>query len=749
MDHSSAESSFESSLSRSLSRDSSLSRCSSISASFDRDEPSRSDSPSRAESVGKALEPQGLPAVFNTLGVPGVMRRAASEQITCTQPSVEISCDYRSKSFDCGNVSPSRSLSPVGQPKTGQNSRVTQVPLIERRRGPLVRQMSLTIGPESQQPLRKATSSLDKASGTNVSALTQTRTQQIHVSTRQPTAPPFILQSGEPPLHQNEQMVQSINLGSPTQQPQVHGLPHPWHQTSKVQICHKVQPPPNQILVCGNIQNPPAAAKEKKCFVPKYQLQCPALRAGQAFSFSSQGAQIALPVLTIPIANPVLNISKPSDVQGVYIAPPSQLAPELKTQTVVLTGDQLKDPFDPSPAGSVHLPQILITHEQMQPLSSVSTKNSSSLGVEGDALGPAVRKDRPLAVHTHHIGEQAPALGSLHCSQKLASVTLSPQQEPTASSKRMLSPANSLDIYMEKHQKRAKDEHGVACLTDGRSINYLNSKMSEVTRQRKLTLVRQVCTTEPVDSPIETEAPPLPHVKGDGVKDLEALDDIKPMSPDCTSLDKDTNTIIHEEVGPVLNTSPSVHSSSTPVTHALRPQDRAEELKWTPTKSPIRPFSFQGGQVKLTTSVSVVNTKDSHRLSFPSLKTTTSFTWCFLMKRKPLHVQQTDLKTSAYATWTISPNNPNPLGLPTKVVMSLFDSKQSSKKIHYTSAIRTSGKSDFLSYTGKLKDVMPQLPITQRSVSAEPRGKVQPESQTSNDSDKDLVPKAEPRRIQI
>ena len=40
-----------------------------------------------------------------------------------------------------------------------------------------------------------------------------------------------------------------------------------------------------------------------------------------------------------------------------------------------------------------------------------------------------------------------------------------------------------------------------------------------------------------------------------------------------------------------------------------------------------------------------------------------------------------------------------------------------------------------------------QLPITQRSVS--PRGKVQPESQTSNDSDKDLVPKTEPRRVKI
>ncbi|KAM8767396.1 zinc finger protein 40 isoform 4-T5 [Acanthopagrus schlegelii] len=756
MDHSSGESSFESSLSRSLSRDSSLSRCSSISASFDRDEPSRSESPSRGECVSKIPEPQGLPTAFNTLGVPGMMRRAASEQITCTQPSVEISCDYRSKSFDCGNVSPSRSLSPIGQPKSGQISQVAQVPLIERRRGPLVRQMSLKIGPESQQPVRKVIPH-DKPPITNVSSLTQNRSQQIHIANRRTMAQPFILHTGDSPLQKNEQMVQSINLGSPTQQPQVHGLPHPWHQTSKVQICQKMQQPMSQILVCReNVKNKPANSEENKCFVPKYQMQCPALRASQTFSFSStQGTQIALPVLTIPIGNPILSISKSSDIlQNVYVAQHNQQASDIKTQTVVLSGEQRRDPFHQTQAGAIPLPQILITHEQMNPAPSVSNKNSlsSTHSVDSDTQAvPTVKKDRthPQTVSTHnHTGERAPSLGSLHCTQKLASVTLCPQQEPTASSKRMLSPANSLDIYMEKHQKRAKDEHGVACLTDGRSVNYLNSKMSEVTRQRKLTLVRQVCTTEPVDSPIETEAPPLPQVKADGEKDSEATDDVKPMSPDSAGLEKDTS-IVTGEVSPALNTTSGSQGTTIPANNTLKPQEKAEEQRWTPAKSPTRPSSFQGGQMKLTTSVSVVNTKDSHRLSFPSLKTATTFTWCFLMKRKPLHVPQTDLKTSAYAVWTVNPNNQNPLGLPTKVVMSLFDSKQSSKKIHYTSAIKTSEKSDILSYSSKLKDVMPRVPISQKSTSVETRNKVQPEAQTSTESEKEMASKTEPRRVKI
>lgn len=42
-----------------------------------------------------------------------------------------------------------------------------------------------------------------------------------------------------------------------------------------------------------------------------------------------------------------------------------------------------------------------------------------------------------------------------------------------------------------------------------------------------------------------------------------------------------------------------------------------------------------------------------------------------------------------------------------------------------------------------------QMPITQKSVSVETRSKGQPETQASNDSDKDLASKTEPRRVKI
>ncbi|XP_061656760.1 zinc finger protein 40 isoform X2 [Syngnathoides biaculeatus] len=748
MDHSSGESSFESSLSRSLSRDSTLSHCSSISASFDREEPSRSESPLGGECASRIPEQQGQPKVFSTLGVPGVMRRAASEQITCTQPSVEISCDYRSKSFDCGSVSPRRGQSPVGHPKTGTITQAAQVPLIERRRGPLVRQMSLKICPDNPQPVRKGVINLDKAQVTNVD---QNRCQ-IQIVNRFPLSQPFIIQSGGLPMQKNEQIVQSIHLGSTTQQPQVYGLPHPWHQISRVQVCEKIQQPVSQILVGSKIAlNKPPDVKDSKCLVPKYQLQCPTQRPSHTLSFSgTQESRIALPVLPMSVANPILSVSKSSDVlQNVYTPHPSQHS-DVKKKSIVLAVEHQRNANTQTQPGGIPLPQILITHEQIHTTPPFSTKNTLPATHILDAeshTSPNVKKDWAQTVTLHNnTGERVSSLGSLHCTQKLASVTLSPQQEPIASSKRMLSPANSLDIYMEKHQKRAKDENGVACLTDGRSVNYLNSTLSEVTRQRKLTLVRQVCTTEPADSPIETEAPHLPHVK----TDTKDLDDVKPMSPDGTGLEKDTSTVIPEEAHAVLHTNlPDCQAVSMPVAQSLKPKVKMEENRWNPIKSPIRPSSFLGGHVKLPTSVSVVNTKDSHRLSFPSLKTATTFTWCFLMKRKPLHTLQSDLKISAYAAWTVNPHNVNPLGLPTKVVMSLLDSKQSSKKIHYTSAIKTSGKSDILSYSGKLKDVMLRVPMTQKTRSVEARSKVKAETHSSIESDKELPSKTEPRRIKI
>ncbi|KAJ8334891.1 hypothetical protein SKAU_G00405300, partial [Synaphobranchus kaupii] len=765
MEHSSGESSFESTLSRSLSRDSSLSRCSSVSASFDRDELPRADSPSRAECTSKSPEIQSLPLACNTLGVPGLrdsreMRRASSEQISCTQPSVEIASEYRSKSFDCGSVSPSRSISPMetALQKTPPAVPVAQVPLIERRRGPLVRQMSLKIGFENQLQPGKPPVALQKVNTANTVLASQ---QRFHSTGLPCIAQPLILHqlsSGEALQRKNEVTVQSINLGSQTQQAPVHGLPHPWHQSSKALVCQRTQQAPGPTVVGQkDAQNTSADSQDKINYVPKYQLQCSAPKSSAYVPASTVGTQITLPIIPLPVVKDVSSISKPTGgIQNICVVSQSH-------QTVVNPAASIVLPVSlQNRAGMTPLPQILITHD-LNPASSVapcsrpppvhvtdsSIKNPRVHGEDSQVSASPQSKCSSGVDNQNRSGDSRtmPSLGSLHCVQKMSSMGLCPQQEPAASSKRMLSPANSLDIAMEKHQKRAKDEHGAACLTDGRSLSYLNSKMAEVTRQRKLILVRQVCTTEPVDSPIDLEAPEQHPEKAE----LEKPDPVDTLTPDSSKnrANAPAGQKSESETAAVEDYPDSSGPASSPVPPncTLKSIGKCEEGRST-SKSPVRMPSLHG-QGKLASSVSVVNTRDSHRLSFPSLKTATTLTWCYLMKRKPLHIPQTDQKISAYTTWSISKNNPNPLGLPTKVAMSLFNSKQIAKKTHYTEAITTSLKSDILSYSSKLKDSLPKV-LTPQTCKSNDKCRLKPETQQSNESDRDSSSsKSEPRRVKI
>ncbi|MGH0147388.1 UNVERIFIED_CONTAM: hypothetical protein FKN15_010426 [Acipenser sinensis] len=122
MDHSSGESSFEStctSLSRSPSQESNLSHSSSFSMSFDREENIKSVSPTKQDEFGKQSEFLTVPGSAHSLAIPSQhqqreMRRSSSEQAPCPLPT-EVP-EVRSKSFDYGY------LSAASTPATSQNT---------------------------------------------------------------------------------------------------------------------------------------------------------------------------------------------------------------------------------------------------------------------------------------------------------------------------------------------------------------------------------------------------------------------------------------------------------------------------------------------------------------------------------------------------------------------------------------------------------------------------------------------------
>ncbi|EMP25619.1 Zinc finger protein 40 [Chelonia mydas] len=664
IEHSSAESSFDSTLSRSISQESSLSHASSFSASFDKEEISKTENASKID-LNKSSEFLTIPAGSNTLGVPGPpcreMRRAASEQINCTQPSMEV-VDYRSKSFDCGNMSSSKPtpLVEISSPKLSSGCGVTgHVPLLERRRGPLVRQISLNIAPENHLPQVKSSSSFQIAHATDVSTVpfhrlkTSSRTSVEFPSSSQHA------QTYSKPIHESQSITQNCNpLSLPSVQQPLGPVLHNQGQqplTQHSQTSLKVLAPGEQAdtntFSCQSVE-------KEYYFAPKYQLQVKALHVST--SYSSKPITTAFPIHTLPSQISV-------DQSGTSLSVPTKLADSMSN---LYSMPPQKHMIPENSSGKIYqippfvvpvrvhsnvpsygfatvtpLPQILVTQDQVN--SSVCKTNVVTVPtLEGKTPLPKLHRDhqrvlpnlQSASLFDHSFSEtgsrNSPLSSSLNIIQKLPVSGLFPQQEATASSKRMLSPANSLDIAMEKHQKRVKDESGAACTTDARSMYPLNIRANDPNRQKKPVLVRQICTTEPLEG-LLLEPDVIPQYEKSS-KDSN--------SPDVLLTDQHSSESVKTGVSETIKESPefeNLTSSAPPSFEVKKPSEPSavnnqtsllkalsnSQERWSPrVNNEDTNFNTQG-QANSGTTLSVANAGDTQRLSFPSLKTSTNFTW--------------------------------------------------------------------------------------------------------------------------
>ncbi|XP_053570721.1 zinc finger protein 40 [Bombina bombina] len=746
LEQSSAESSFDSTLSRSLSRESSLSRASSFSASFDKEDSSKPEAPSKGDPGNKSLEFLTIPSGLNTFGVPREMRRAASEQINCTQPSVEA-MEYRSKSFDCGSMSRSRSMSPtIITTPTSQacTTNSGHVPLLERRRGPLVKQISLNIGPEGNIPVAKSKfpnqlSENKHFSHSNVKSMERCHTE-VNVSLKETTKEKSVSE-----LQFSDQS-SKLPIVSSIQQLDSSGLPNVTNASLL-----------NNDLFTSILNTSKRDDKEgtsssngKDCFAPKYQLCIQKFHESQ--SCSSKPLINMLPynrALTETI--PEAHSSKSWQLASPDSSSMNKHNKSNNFSSKIQNAQSVSVPVHNYSISSYYgfsaistLPEILVTQYQVNQV----VCKTSTVPVPNSRNKSLIPKCYEETSHTILIPQKASLYEGCFSEsaggkfteletvfQKMPVAGLLPQQEIAASSKRMLSPANSLDIAMEKQQKRVKDENGAACNTSIQPTHLLGLKTSEPSKQRKPMLVRQLCTTDPNESLDQDPIIALGKNDQENSSSGSLLSDfcgskhlVASCSEDKNECEKKSNeqpcsAVAIASVSSLVNFQRSVFSS----------QDRSA----VSTKA----VHLQG-QVKLGAAISVVNVGDMQRLSFPSLKTLTSFTWCYLLKRKPMHVAQNDQKTSAYASWNVSPNNPNPLGLATKVALSLLNSKQKSQKFIFTQVKTTHARCDTLVYSSKWKR------MTKKS-SGNLQGE-QTNSESSAEQDKEpFLNKNEPRRVKI
>ncbi|KAM4705016.1 zinc finger protein 40 [Rhinophrynus dorsalis] len=748
LEHSSAESSFESTLSRSLSRESSLSVASSFSASFDKDEVFKSENSTKVDGVNRSSEFLTIPKDIITFGVSREMRRAVSEQINCTQPSMEV-MDYRSKSFDCGSMSRSRSMSPKNLTTPKSNSCATtsgHVPLLERRRGPLVKQISLNIGPESSVTKSKYLNLQSENPQPNNKCLDRTFTEvgvcHKEGTKKNPVTDPHV--SSESARSIQSSVCSSSNTST-----------HKALFNSDVIPC--IQNTTNgqdkdKNMALHNVN------ENKACYAPKYQLRIKNLKESQCITSNT---------VTLPNRNTADNlhevhssiswnlVSSVTDTLTNFCAAQQKQNPSGKFSGTVQNTQPLVVPvhnysnssyYELSASASVSLPEILVTQDQ----GSLIVSKSNAIPVPNP-------KDKILMPKS--VDELSRPLPSLHTtcmhensfkesiSQIVPVVGLLPQQETSASSKRMLSPANSLDIAMEKQQKRVKDESGAASNTSRQQVHLLHMKICEPVKQRKPMLVRQLCTTDPGEG-LDQEVTPAP-----GRSDQKSHSSDK-LLRDAHSPDK---TFVSDHLKEIIDDGKSKLSEPSCFTAGMSQEPSQANTKACvlksayssqERKSPIATKTVHiQSQIKLGAAISVVNVGDMHRLSFPSLKTSTSFTWCYLLKRKPIHLPQNDQKTSAYASWTISSSNPNPLGLPTKVALSLLDSKQKSEKFIFTLVKTSHPRRDMLVYSSKWKNGAKKLSHYKSSGS---QLHDQKNSEISADQDKEpFLNKTEPRRVKI
>lgn len=264
-------------------------------------------------------------------------------------------------------------------------------------------------------------------------------------------------------------------------------------------------------------------------------------------------------------------------------------------------------------------------------------------------------------------------------------------------SKRMLSPASSLELFIEtKQQKRVKEERMYGQIVKEMSAVELSGTESSSIPEKgqargqraRLKSEGSVDDSERMSSspplgdlpvatkiaiPVRSSAPHLSDVPRaeSFTPPLQIVTDRSPLS--C-GRDSPEDLDVDDSAPPDRNSSPESMISSNDA-------DDTDNTK-QPGKIPVSMLvqlaanqsagsSGAAGQTLLLTDVADVQ----QFFQFPSLRTMSRVSWCFLNYTKPNSTQAAS-RSSVYSSWCVSSYNPNPLNLSTKAALALLRSKQ-------------------------------------------------------------------------
>nr|XP_060609464.1 transcription factor HIVEP2 [Anolis sagrei ordinatus]XP_060609465.1 transcription factor HIVEP2 [Anolis sagrei ordinatus]XP_060609466.1 transcription factor HIVEP2 [Anolis sagrei ordinatus]XP_060609467.1 transcription factor HIVEP2 [Anolis sagrei ordinatus]XP_060609469.1 transcription factor HIVEP2 [Anolis sagrei ordinatus] len=743
LEHSSGESSFEStgtSLSRSPSQESNLSHSSSFSVSFEREDSFKFITSTKQDEFGKQSEFLTVPAGAYSLSVPGhhqqkEMRRCSSEQMPCPYPA-EIP-EIRSKSFDYGNLS---HASAVGAPP------MTLSPVRERKKCFLVRQASFSGSPEISQG--------DLSLEQNIK---QEQMEHGHVALRssQVTWPnsPSSIQSDDSGKQSSSSCPPRSTSLSPLSRPTTPHAPYiPSKYTAEQQHLFALQekvpflPIHNTLLqfpypsVCMvHLPSQPLWPSElsQTHFQRHFAQQLHKSYSKQPFSTEShpgyhlEYAQEHIRKKTADyVHTKEQTYQRYSGTSGQYSK--NALATYQPDSSIKSTDtsseQQLQVDFETQNIGPVRsLPGTVVPVRIQTHVPSYGSVMYTSISqILAQSSSPAIvicKVDETLSQRTlatsatmHGIGFNiAQMLGqhgkldkyplwkvpqtlslNLDSSIPLCLTSSSDTASTLGGNKRMLSPASSLELFMEtKQQKRVKDEKMYGQIVEELSAVELTSSdiKKSFPKQQKPQLVRQSCTTEPKESvPSTLSSSPLSPALS---QDLQATEPSQLSREKLPSFDSASPGQRSSGTSDGRQSPEELDVDETASDMSLSPQDcslpSGESQTEDQSKQQKLPFDMlvqmtsQPSGKTVTSTILLTDLADIQQvLQYPSLRTTTTVSWCFLNYTKPNFVQQPTLKSSVYASWCISSSNPNPSGLSTKITLALLRSKQKTSTEIYT-----------------------------------------------------------------
>ncbi|NWW00644.1 ZEP3 factor, partial [Machaerirhynchus nigripectus] len=234
-------------------------------------------------------------------------------------------------------------------------------------------------------------------------------------------------------------------------------------------------------------------------------------------------------------------------------------------------------------------------------------------------------------------------------------------------SKRMLSPAGSLELTMETQQQKRVKEEEVSEAEEKLEVVKPPGAAEEGKKQDKSHFL-----AESQDG-VEVETPPSASVEQPEPKETPSSSQqaaSRSGSPSFEALQE-----YEQPAGKQLL------SQEPP--QPVKKEDSKEPVEQPPptpaSTAPVPEGVASAGKAREGTDTKKV-------LQFPSLHTTTNVSWCYLNYVKPNHSPQADGRSSVYASWCVSLYNPNLPGVSTKAALALLRSKQKVSKETYTMA---------------------------------------------------------------